>query len=274
MVKNRISIGKLSLLAVSALITIFTGCGTQSPGQVETSQDPFTVVWGPGREQVVTFSGNSAGHVAGEASEFNLEIDNNSEEPWQGEYLVQLLDTESIVLEIDHGTFDVAPGAESDIDIEADFGSGLDGSYGLSLYIPGREAQSVQTIWVGEKSSVSPGPWPSIASHPQLWPESEAFTEEKARQMAEEFVRNSPTFAFDGMEDSLELVETLYPDIENAWQFIYSFDSRHAGYGDRTGQGLAQVITSHEASVVVENGEIKTAILDNKWDMINQMEID
>lgn len=274
MVKKRISIGTLSLLAVSALITLFTGCGSRAPGQVETAPDPFTVVWGPEREQVVVFSGNSAGHVAGEVSEFMLEIGNSSEEPWQGEYLVQLLDTENIVLEIDHGTFDVAPGADSEIDIEADFGSGLDGPYGLSLYIPGREAQSIQTIWIGEKSTISPGPWPSIASHPQLWPEKEAFTEEKARQLAEEFVRKSPTFTFDGMEGSLELVETLYPDIENAWQFIYSFDSRHAGYGDRTGQGLAQVITSHEASVVAENGQIKTAILDNKWDMLDQTEID
>jgi len=274
LVKKGISIGTVSLLAITALVTLFTGCTVQSPGKVETAPDPFAVVWGPGREQVVTFSGNSAGHVAGEASEFNLEIDNNSQETWQGEYLVQLLDTESVVREIDHGTFAVAPGAESEIDIEANFGSELEGPYGLSLYIPGREAQSIQTIWIGEKSTVSPGPWPSIASHPHLWPESEAFTEEKARQMAEEFVRNSPTFAFDGMEDSLELVETLYPDIENAWQFIYSFDSSHAGYGDRTGQGLAQVITSHEASVVVENGQVKTAILDNKWDMLDQVEID
>jgi hypothetical protein len=96
------------------------------------------------------------------------------------------------------------------------------------------------------------------------------YTEEANREIAEEFVQKSPTFIYDGMEESLELVETLYPDIENAWTFVYRFESRHAGYGDRTGQMLAQVITPHEAVITVEQGEIKSAIMDEKWDMINQ----
>lgn len=95
-------------------------------------------------------------------------------------------------------------------------------------------------------------------------------TEEAARQIAENFVRNSPTFAFDGIVESLELVETLYPDIEQAWSFVFHFESRQAGYGDRTGQKLAQVITPHEAMVTVEQGKVKTALMDNKWDMVNQ----
>jgi hypothetical protein len=66
------------------------------------------------------------------------------------------------------------------------------------------------------------------------------------------------------------LAETLYPDIENAWTFVIRFESRHAGYGDRTGQMLAQVITTHEAVVTVERGAIESAIMDEKWDMINQ----
>ena len=96
------------------------------------------------------------------------------------------------------------------------------------------------------------------------------YTEESSREIAEEFVRNSSTFTYDGMEESLELAETLYPDIENAWTFVYRFESRHAGYGERTGQMLAQVITPHEAVITVEQGKIKTAVMDEKWDMINQ----
>jgi hypothetical protein len=95
-------------------------------------------------------------------------------------------------------------------------------------------------------------------------------TESEARQIAEDFVKNSPTFRFDGIEDSLELVETLYPDIENAWQFVFQFESRQAGYGDRTGQILAEVITPHEAIITVEQGEVTNAIMDEKWDMITQ----
>lgn len=100
------------------------------------------------------------------------------------------------------------------------------------------------------------------------------YTESAARQMAEEFVRNSPTFQFDGIEESLTLAETLYPDIENAWQFVFQFESRQAGYGDRTGQMLAEVITPHEAIITVEQGEVTNAIMDEKWDMINQQMLD
>jgi hypothetical protein len=95
-------------------------------------------------------------------------------------------------------------------------------------------------------------------------------TEEEARHLAENFAKNSPTFKFDGIEDTLQLVETLYPDIENAWQFVFHFESRHAGYGDRTGQILLQVITPHEAIITVEEGQVVSAIMDEKWDMINQ----
>ncbi len=96
------------------------------------------------------------------------------------------------------------------------------------------------------------------------------YTEEASREMAREFVQNSPTFAYDGIAGSLELAETLYPDMEGSWVFVYRFESRHAGYGDRTGQVLAQVITPHEAVITVEQGGIKSAIMDGKWNMLNQ----
>ena len=99
-------------------------------------------------------------------------------------------------------------------------------------------------------------------------------SEEDSQTIAEEFLRNSPTFAFDGIEGSLRLVETLYPDIEYAWSFIFTFESRHAGYGDRAGQIVAQVITPHEATITVEYGEVKSALMDEKWNMIEQKFID
>jgi hypothetical protein len=95
----------------------------------------------------------------------------------------------------------------------------------------------------------------------------------QARNLAEDFVRNSPTFVFDGIEDSLKLVETLYPDIENSWTFVFQFESRQAGYGDRTGQVLAQVITPHEAVITIEQGEVKSAVIDETWDMLTQQPV-
>ena len=100
-----------------------------------------------------------------------------------------------------------------------------------------------------------------------------ATPEMQARNLAEEFVRNSPTFVFDGMEETLKLVETRPHDVENAWTFVFHFDSRHAGYGDRTGQVLAEVITPHEAVITIEEGEIKSAVMDEKWDMLTQQPI-
>ncbi len=97
-----------------------------------------------------------------------------------------------------------------------------------------------------------------------------AITEETSRKVAEEFVRSSPTFVFDGIPETLELVETLEPDIENAWTFVFHFDSLHAGYGDRTGEAVAQVITPHEAHITVEDGEVISALMDEQWDMIQQ----
>jgi len=96
---------------------------------------------------------------------------------------------------------------------------------------------------------------------------------EGSQAIAEEFVRNSPTFTSDGMEDTLQLTETLTARCPYCWSFVFEFDSRAAGYGDRTGQVLAQVITHHRAVIAVELCEIMSAVMDDKWDMLTQTEI-
>lgn len=95
-------------------------------------------------------------------------------------------------------------------------------------------------------------------------------SEEESQRIALEYLRSSPTFAFDGMEDTLKLVSTTVQPKPHSWQFEYEFKCRHAGYGDRTGMILAQVITPHKAEVTVEEGEIVRAVLDDKWDMLRQ----
>ena len=95
-------------------------------------------------------------------------------------------------------------------------------------------------------------------------------SEEESREIAEEFVEDSPTFVFDGIEDSLVLTDTLTLQGPYCWQFVFEFDSSHAGYGDRTGLTLAEVITPHQAVVTVEQGEVTDAVLDGEWDMLSQ----
>ena len=99
-------------------------------------------------------------------------------------------------------------------------------------------------------------------------------TKEGSQAIAEEFVRNSPTFSFDGMEETLKLTETLTARCPFCWSFAFEFDSRAAGYGDRTGKMLAQVITHHRAAIMVQLHEITSAVMDEKWDMLRQREVE
>ncbi|MBM3956721.1 MAG: DUF333 domain-containing protein [Gemmatimonadetes bacterium] len=93
---------------------------------------------------------------------------------------------------------------------------------------------------------------------------------EESQEIARRFVVESATFRFDGLDGSLELESTMAMPCPNCYAFVYAFDSRHAGYGDRTGLMLAQVITPHRASVVVEQGKVTKAVLDDVWDMLAQ----
>jgi len=99
-------------------------------------------------------------------------------------------------------------------------------------------------------------------------------SEEESQKLAEKFLRNSPTFTYDGIEDTLTLVDTLRARCPYCWTFIFEFDSRHSGYGDRTGQARAEVITHHRAVIAVELLEITSAVMDDRWDMLRREMID
>jgi hypothetical protein len=73
---------------------------------------------------------------------------------------------------------------------------------------------------------------------------------------------------FDG--SGLELKDSFRGNCDNCWGFIFYFESSHAGYGDRTGQVLAQVITPHAVDILVKEGSVELALMDGEWDMINQ----
>ena len=94
-------------------------------------------------------------------------------------------------------------------------------------------------------------------------------SKEHSQSVAEEFVRLETTFRFDGIPETLELTSTT--SVGNGWQFTIEFDSRYAGYGNRSGQVLAQIITHHIVEVTVKGGlGVTKVIMDNVWDMIDQ----
>jgi hypothetical protein len=95
-----------------------------------------------------------------------------------------------------------------------------------------------------------------------------ADSQEGGQKVALEFVKQEATYRFDGIPETL-IVRSITA-VGNGWKYTIEFDSRHGGYGNRSGQALDLVITHHRAEITVENGNVTEAIMDGQWDMINQ----
>ncbi|MCS4538575.1 MAG: hypothetical protein HYY67_06950 [Thaumarchaeota archaeon] len=106
---------------------------------------------------------------------------------------------------------------------------------------------------------------------PQFAGGKDTVSNDRIEEIAKNFIIDAPTFKFDGMPESLNITSIIvlesYPP---QYVVTITFDSRHAGYGDRVGQALAQVITKHTAVVRIVQGKVTSAVLDNQWDEINQ----
>ena len=90
---------------------------------------------------------------------------------------------------------------------------------------------------------------------------------QEARKIAEDWIlNNSPTYLFDGF--GLRFVSEEELAEGKSYSFVFSFESRAAGYGDRTDELVAQVITPHTIEIVVENGRVISAITDGVYDEI------
>jgi hypothetical protein len=93
--------------------------------------------------------------------------------------------------------------------------------------------------------------------------------ESQIKELAEGWIRGAPTYRYDG--SGLELVrhvqEKSYP-VRHV--LTYNFTSSHAGYGNRSDQVTAQVITEHTIKVTIVDGNVLSAIIDEKWDEMGQ----
>ena len=99
--------------------------------------------------------------------------------------------------------------------------------------------------------------------------EDESTAMNEAREIAQDWIINdASTYVFDGfdlmMGDEEELVKG------ETFSFIFSFKSRMAGYGDRTDEMAAQVITPHTMQIIVERGMVAEAITDGVYDEIKK----
>lgn len=95
-----------------------------------------------------------------------------------------------------------------------------------------------------------------------------------ALQTAKNFVASSPTFSFDGIEDSIELnVTNTRKSIPPVVTIQGSFLSSNPGYGERTGQEFPDELKIHKKEITLEIAQVNkihSAIIDDTWDEINQ----
>lgn len=99
------------------------------------------------------------------------------------------------------------------------------------------------------------------------------YTKEGNALTATNFVKNEATYKFDGIPETFKLTGTETP-CPYCWEFIFEYQSRNSGYGDREELVVAPVITNHTARIVMQKGAIQSAVLDNKWDMKSQKSIE
>ena len=78
--------------------------------------------------------------------------------------------------------------------------------------------------------------------------------DEVDRRVAESFLRNSPTFRFDGLPDSVDLLGVAAGDCGACRKFTFGFESSHPGYGDRSTMTLDGAVTQHKAMITIEDG--------------------
>jgi hypothetical protein len=95
------------------------------------------------------------------------------------------------------------------------------------------------------------------------------YTKEGNALIATNFIKNEATYKFDGIPETFKLNESK-TFAKYSWEFYFEYQSRNSGFGDRINTIVNPVITNHTAVISMEKGTIKSAILDNKWDMETQ----
>ncbi len=137
---------------------------------------------------------------------------------------------------------------------------------------------SEQVEWVDEWASAEALPAPLVELQERIETivmrietQGSASEEERAYEIAQTFVLQGPTFSFDGIPDTLLVMDmVILESFPPQYKLTMSFDSSHAGYGNRDGQALAQVITMHEIVVTVVRDAVVSAVIDLEWDELEQ----
>ena len=96
--------------------------------------------------------------------------------------------------------------------------------------------------------------------------------ESQIKALAESWIREAPTYKYDG--SGLVLVDYVQQESYPVRHVLtYNFTSSHSGYGNRSDQVTAQVITNHTIKVTIIDGNVDSAIIDGVWDEMGQFMI-
>jgi hypothetical protein len=125
------------LLIITSLV--FTGCGVPAVGSPTTS--PEEREWFSARREswdgaIVVWSGYTEGYEPGAQAEFDITIQNETDQTWHGRYCLQLLDQQLplVIATLESREFTLQPGVGFSDVINVQFPHELDeGAYGLSL---------------------------------------------------------------------------------------------------------------------------------------------
>jgi hypothetical protein len=93
--------------------------------------------------------------------------------------------------------------------------------------------------------------------------------ESQIKTLAESWVKGAPTYTYDGSD--LRFVNYVQQESFPVRHVLtYNFTSGHAGYGNRSDQVTAPVITDHTVQIVIIDGTVDSAVIDGTWDETGQ----
>ncbi len=99
------------------------------------------------------------------------------------------------------------------------------------------------------------------------------WSEEESEEIAKKLLQNSPTFKSRGIEDSLKLIASIPLEQPFEWQFDYKFNCWCSEYGRLGSEPTPQDTTPHQAQIVVGQGEVTYAVIDEEWDVLLETSI-
>lgn len=94
---------------------------------------------------------------------------------------------------------------------------------------------------------------------------------QKIIDIARQFIITSPTYSFDGITNTLEIEIISADTFDSTFILEGKFKTLHTGYGNRANSDLPLDMTSHFIEIAIVDGKIISAVIDNKWDELNQM---